>query len=291
MNSLSFQSWRSLRSCIAAVSMICATTPAYAQSEVSVDTVAATVNGIEITLGELIAVRQTLPQELSGLPDHVLMQALVSQLVDQTLLAQKAREEGLDKRKTAEIALKIQTRAVLADSYMSERMVADVTEAAVLAAYQRDYVNVTRPNEIRARHILVESEEKAIMVKALVDGGADFIETAKQHGIDPTAPNGGLIGWLRPGLIGPGFDAVAFELDLGVISDPVRTAYGWHVLRVEEIREQASPTLEEVESQIVQSLSKEAQDRAITDARNAAEIDISEALDPSLIRNDALLVD
>jgi peptidyl-prolyl cis-trans isomerase C len=234
--------------------------------------VIATVGDYDLTLGELIAVRQALPQQYQSLPPEVLKEGLMEQLVNQTVLAVRAREEGLDEAPEVALALRNLENSTLADSFMRRRMQERVTAEAIEEAYEARYEGAEPEQEVKAAHILVETKEEAEALRAEIEEGAEFAALAREHGTDGTAQRGGDLGWFVQGDMVPEFADAAFALEPGVVSEPVETPFGWHLILVEERRDRAAPPLEEVRQEIAQELAQQAQQEIIDEARGAVEI-------------------
>ena len=242
----------------------------------SADTVIATVGDYELTLGELIAVRQALPAQYQALPPEVLKEGLLEQLVNQTVLAVRARQEGYMERTDVRLALRNLENSTLADAYLREEIRSRVTPEALDAAYAERYGDAEPQEEINAAHILVDSEEKAAAIRAEAEAGAEFAALAAEHGTDGTANRGGDLGWFVEGDMVPEFSEAAFALETGVISEPVQSPFGWHLILVKERRERAAPPIEEVREELVRALAEEAQQAAIDDARAAVGVTLPE---------------
>ncbi len=267
------------------------TAPAAAvPAEVSAATVLATVNGRDITLGELIQLRASLPAQYQGLPDEVLFEGLLNQLIDQSLLEAAGRDAGTADQLDVALSLVNQVRAVIAEAYVRGRVDAELTEERLMAEYQAQFVEVDPVQEIRARHILVPTEEQAKALKAELDGGADFAVLAMEHGTDGSAPNGGDLGFFVHGDMVPAFADAAFALDAGQISEPVQSPYGWHLIKVEEKRDRPAPTYEEVRPVIADELGRALSLEIMAELRDSAEIVLPEAaIPPAAIRADGLI--
>lgn len=220
-------------------------------------TVVVMANDIEITLGELIAVRRTLPEQYQQLPGEVLMQALGDQIATQMLLAEAARDSGLADRPDIALTLKAQAMGLLAETFVREQILERLTPEAVEAAYEERYQNAEPEVEVRAAHILVDSPEKAAELKAELDDGAEFAALAAEHGTDGTAQRGGDLGWFIKQDMVPEFADAAFALEEGQVSDPVQTQFGWHLIKKEGTRERAAPPLEAVFDDIQTELAGE----------------------------------
>ncbi len=262
-----------------------ATAPSY-----SVDSALAVVDGVTLTLGELIAIRRELPDQYQTLPDEVLFDGIVEQLIDQMLLAQAAKAAGLARHPAIAMNLLNQQRAILADAFLRNEVTARVTPEAVEALYQELYLDSEPKQEVRAGHILVETEEIASELKAQLDAGADFAALAAEHGTDGTASRGGDLGWFLHSDMVPEFADAAFAMEPGAISDPVKTAFGWHLIKLDERRDRQPPVLEEVREELMGELIQQAQVAVVEGLRMQSIIVMPEPpLPPQSIREDAML--
>ena len=232
----------------------------------------AVVDGVTMELGELVALRRELPDQYQALPDEVLYNALTDQMIDQMLLAEAGRKAGLDQKPAVAYNILNQTRAILADAYLRSQVLARATPEAVEALYTERYANAEPETEVHAGHILVDSEEQAADIKAQLDGGADFAELAAKFGTDGTAQRGGDLGWFVKGDMVPEFAEAAFAMEAGTISDPVKTAFGWHIIKLDEKRPRATPPLEEVQQELMGEVVQKAQAEILAELRDEAEI-------------------
>lgn len=259
-------------------------TPAMAQDA---DTVLATVNGSDITLGHVIVARSQLPEQYQALPDDVLLDAILEQLVQQEVVASAVAE---DMSQAMQIGLENERRAYLAAMALDAVGNADVAEEDVQAEYDAQFGDAAPATEYNASHILVETEEEAQSLIEELEGGADFAELAQQNSTGPSGPNGGQLGWFSPGMMVPSFEEAVFELEVGEISAPVETQFGWHVVKLNETREQDAPALDQVRADLVEGLRVARVDAYIEDLSENAEIDRPELeIDPALIRDSALI--
>ena len=260
--------------------------------DLKANTVVVTVDDTPITLGEVIAVRQTLPEQYQQLPDEVLMAALVQQLADQQMLANAAHAAGLRDSVTVQLALRNQERAVMADAYMAQELLGRVDEAAVEAAYQQRFASVEPVLEAHAAHILVEEEAKAKELKAQIDAGADFAAVAAENGTDGTASRGGDLGWFTKEQMVPEFAEAAFALEPGTVSDPVQTPFGWHLIKLEETRAQPIPEMAEVRGELIAELTEIAQRTLIEELRGTSTVaPPAEPVPDAAVREDDLIVE
>lgn len=237
---------------------------AHAQDEApTAETVVATVDGTDITLGELIIARSQLPQQYQQLPPEVLFEGLVDQLVQQQLLS-----DLLDQVPTAlELRLRNEERSLRAGEAITDITDEAVTEEALRAAYEAQYGDAEPTREYNASHILVETEEEAQQLVQEARGGADFAELAREHSTGPSGPQGGDLGWFEPGAMVQPFAEAVTALEPGEISDPVQTQFGWHVIKLDDTRLSEGPAFEDVR----QELQAQVQQQAIQDRLAALE--------------------
>lgn len=261
--------------------------PALAQDP-SADTVVATVNGTEITLGELIILREKLPAQYQALPDDMLFKGLIDQAIQQTALEQSATET---KSKRDEIWMRTDARSYLAGKALQAVVQAAVTDEALQKAYDEKYGNAPAAKEYNAQHILVDSAEKANELKAQLDGGADFAELAKANSSDTgSAVNGGDLGWFGLGMMVKPFEEAVVAATPGTVTAPVQTDFGWHIIKVNEVRDATKPTIDEVRDELAAAIEQAAVEAHVTDLTAKADITRpGEGLDPALLRDATLL--
>ena len=259
--------------------------PAAAQDA---DQVVATVNGTDITVGHMTVARATLPQQFQELPDEVLFNGILEQLVQQTLLAQSF-EGALPKR--ARLSLENETRSLTAGEALERVFGLALTPSALQAAYDARFEGSEAEEEYNASHILVETEEAALAVKEEIEGGAEFAAVAREKSTGPAGPNGGQLGWFGTGAMVPSFEAAVIALEVGAISDPVQTQFGWHVATLTETRAQPVAPLEQVRSQLTAELQEAAINARLEELAAAQTIVTPEEgqFDPNLIDSVELL--
>lgn len=263
-------------------------TPAIADDSPNAATVVATVNGNDITLGQMIALRSSLDPQYQSLPDDVLFNGILDQLVQQSLLA--STFEG-DTPKRVELNLANQRISLLAADVLETLIAEKVDEAAIEAAYLERFADFEGAREFNASHILVETEEEAKAIAEDVRGGADFAATAKEKSTGPSGPNGGQLGWFGPGQMVAPFEAAVETLEVGQVSDPVQTQFGWHVIILNDTRTQEAPALAEVRQEITGEVQRQVIDAEIARVREAGDVDTSgsEGIDPAILKQDDLL--
>jgi peptidyl-prolyl cis-trans isomerase C len=253
--------------------------PAQAQDA---NTVVATVNGKDITIGHMILARTTLPEQYQQLPDDVLFEGILKQLVEQSLLADSFTG---DLPKRISISLENEKRSLIAGERVEAVLTVALTDEAIQAAYDSKFADAEPTQEYNASHILVETEEEALALKSELDAGADFASAAKEKSTGPSASNGGALGWFGKGAMVPSFEAAVADLDVGAVSTPVKTQFGWHVIILNETRNASAPTLAEVRPELEDALRESALSNAIELLREKADVDQSgaEGINPSVL--------
>lgn len=253
-------------------------------------TVLARINDTEITLGHVIAVMAKLPQQYQGLPDDVLFDGILNQLVEQTAVAEGTAEPF---SRSVRIELENSRREVLVNHQLTRIADAAVTDAALQAIYAERYLGAEPENEFNAAHILVETEEEALALLEAFREGADFADLAREHSLDPgSAARGGELGWFGTGMMVQPFEEAVLSLEPGAVSDPVETQFGWHLVLLLDTRLVETPEFDEVRDTLAQELQSQAVLAHIAEARESAAIEmLDEGIDAALIRDQSLLRD
>jgi peptidyl-prolyl cis-trans isomerase C len=251
---------------------------AAAPAPVSPDTVVATVAGEPITEADLSFAAEDLTQELQQMPPEQRKPFLVRVLIDMKVMAHAGREAGMADTPLFQQRLKYLEDRSLRRAFFADTIGNAVTEEAVRADYDKFVADFVPQDEIRASHILVSTEDEAKAIKADLDGGADFAAIAKEKSIDPGAANGGDLGFFGKGMMVAPFETAAFALtDVGQISDPVQSQFGWHIIKLEEKRQSTPPTFEQVAGQLQQQLMMNTFDDVVARLMDGVTIDIPDA--------------
>lgn len=263
-------------------------TAALADSAPDADTVVATVNGEDITIGHMIIARATLPEQYQQVPADVLYNAILDQLIQQTALVQSRKG---DVPRVVELSLENERRSMLAADAIESAVEGVGSEDEIRAAYDEKYADGTGDTEYNASHILVESKEDADAITAELDGGADFAETAKAKSTGPSGPNGGELGWFSDGQMVPEFQDAVKTLESGQVSEPIQTQFGWHVIILNDKRKKSAPKLEEVSEEILAELRQRALEDKIEELTSKAKIERInvEGLTPDVIMDTGLV--
>ncbi len=261
--------------------------PAIAE-EITAGTVVATVNGEDITLGEMIATAETLPDQYKGLPDDVLFDGILQQLIQQTALSQAL--EGTPPKRV-EVGVRNERRLLRAGAVIEQIAREAVTDDTIRAAYEKRFANAEPSKEYNASHILVKTREEAESIIKELEAGADFADLAREKSTGPSGPNGGALGWFGPGMMVKPFEDAVVAMKPGQISEPVETQFGWHVIKLNETRLKDAPKLEDVRDELKAQLEREALEKAVADITRNAKVVKAEAgkIPPSALRDSSLL--
>ena len=260
--------------------------PLLAQDQ-GADTVVATVDGLEITLGQVIVMGQNLPVEATGdMTAQARWDLLLDQLVRQAAVAGAANEDD-DAALRAQIEL--QRRNLLANAMIDSIAQADPDPAQIQAAYDRLFVDTDPVTEFSAAHILVPTEEQAQTIRSELDEGADFGAMAQQHSTANSGLNDGDLGWFTPDqMVEPFGDAVQ-ALEPGELSQPVQTQFGWHLIRLNDTRLREAPALDDIRDQLDQIVRRDNVEALIEGLVDDAAIEKNDAADPAWLERIDLL--
>lgn len=263
--------------------------PVAASEEVGADTVVATVNGEEITVGQMLIVRERLPEQYQTLENGVLFDGILDQLIQQALLAQAF--EGNEPQRIIH-ALTNERRFLLADAAVNAEIAKGVDEEAIKTAYQDKYVTgFVGPKQFDASHILVETEEEAKAIREEILAGADFAELAKEKSTGPSGPSGGALGWFGPGQMVAPFEEAVAKMAVGDVSQPVQTRFGWHLILLNDSRTEEAPAYEDVKAQLTSDVQSALIDTLLATLNDSATVTRPEAgaFDPSILSQSELL--
>lgn len=250
-------------------------------------TVVATVNGQNITLGEMIAARAGLPEQATGLPDTAIWDMLLDQMIRQTAVAEEG-QKTINARDEA--ILNIDRRAYLAGRALERVAEYQPSDAEISETYQRIFNGAEPQTEYHAAHILLKTKEAADDVIRELKEGAEFGKVAESRSVGPTGPNRGDLGWFTlDTMVQPFADAVAAMQPGQFSAEPVETEFGWHVIKLEGTRIMEAPGLDEVREQIVTQIRRERVDAEIQRVISGAKIERTEGLDPALLSRTDLL--
>ena len=243
--------------------------------------VVATVNGYDITASEVqLAADDILPQ-LGEVPANLRFPFVVEYLIERHLLAQAAVKEGISDSEEYRRRLAFYQAKALRDAYFAAELKPSVTDEAVRASYDEQAAKVEAEERIRARHILVASEDEAKDIAGRLAEGEAFEELAAQYSLDGSKEQGGDLGFFTAEEMVDPFSEAAFALEVGEVSDPVQTEFGWHLIKLEDRRTGGAQPFEDVEEAIRLVLLRQSVQDKLVELRQTAEIEVH---DPDLKR-------
>ncbi|HFD86397.1 MAG TPA: peptidylprolyl isomerase, partial [Gammaproteobacteria bacterium] len=189
--------------------------PALAKETPKTDDVIATVNGTDITLGDVQLYMSS--KAATGAPADP--GSILNEVINRELIRQAAIKDGLDKSKDFKKAMEVQKTNLLVNAELSKHLEkADLSDEALKKEYDKQIKGADQ-KEYKARHILVKTEDEAKAVVKSLNDGADFIKLAKEKSIGPSGPNGGDLGWFQAGTMVPAFADAVKKLDKGKITE------------------------------------------------------------------------
>nr|WP_321455855.1 peptidylprolyl isomerase [uncultured Cohaesibacter sp.] len=240
------------------------------------DSVVATVNGKEITTAEFDAISAQLGPQVQQMTPEQKKEAVTTMLVNMELVSQAAVKQGLDKSETFTKQIEFLKKRALQTEYFRKNVDETITDADLQAAYDEQVATLPARQQVKARHILVKTEDEAKEIIKQLDGGADFAELAKEKSTGPSGAQGGDLGYFGQGQMVPAFEAAAFALDKGKYTEqPVKSDFGWHVILVEDKRDAPKPTLDAVKDNLRTFVAQQKFQTLVDGLRKDAKIDIA----------------
>ncbi|MCY4303958.1 MAG: peptidylprolyl isomerase [Aestuariivita sp.] len=270
------------------VTLFCLVTTTQAEDDPSAQTVMATINGKNITLGNMIVTYLSLPEQYINLSPALLFESILMELIQQEVLAQSYVG---DPSTAIELTLQNNRRALLAAEAIEGKVNVAIPDAEIETKYAQEYSNIPNENEYNAAHILLTSKSDALQVISDLNAGITFETLAKERSTGPSGPNGGSLGWFGRGQMVPEFETAVMALEKSEVSEPVQTQFGWHVIRLNETRIKPTPSLDDVRETIVRELQRAEIEKHIQNLMSSAEIlrpDMN-SIDPSVLSKVELL--
>ncbi|MEL7049072.1 MAG: peptidylprolyl isomerase, partial [Pseudomonadota bacterium] len=219
------------------------------------DTVVATVNGSKITEKDLAYAEIEIGGDLGNIPPESRRRVLVEYLIENQLFADAAVSQKLADTDSFGERMEYMRRRALREEYFETQIKTSISEAAAKTFYKDQIKGVKQEEEVKARHILVETEDEARDLLEKINRGEDFEKLASEHSKDPGSKvNGGLLGYFGRGQMVPQFEDAAFKLSPGDVSQPVQSRFGWHLIKTEEKRKKPLPTFDAVKDRILNSM-------------------------------------
>ena len=222
---------------------------------VAEDKVIAKVNGRSITEADLRYAEAEIGNDLGSIPADQRRRVLIEYLIENHLFAEAAEAAKLGSGQAFDERMKYWQRRALRDAFFERTVKEAVTEADARKLYDAQIAAAKPQEEVRARHILVETEAKAKEIFEKIVHGEDFVRMAKEHSKDPgSKEDGGDLGYFARGQMVPVFEDTAFKLKKGDLSQPVQSQFGWHIIKLEDRRQRGAPPFETIKERIIASL-------------------------------------
>ena len=257
-------------------------------TKVTEKTVLVSVNGEDITVGNIISFQSRLSDQYQSMEDSVLFDGILKQLIQQTILSQKVNIHS-DRIK---YALENQTRAFLSTELVGNLSETEVIESEIESLYVKFSTDIKRKKEYNASHILVETETEAEELLLSLKNGADFSELAKTYSTGPSGAQGGNLGWFGQGAMVPTFENAVIKLKIDELSVPVQTQFGWHLIKLNDVRKTPVPTIAEVRKELITEIKKKKIDFEMSKIIDSADVIYSDLeIDPKIIREVSMIND
>src|SRR6202051_2479330 len=235
--------------------------------------VLAKVNGAEIRQSDMALAEEELGPSLAQMDPSTKKENVLAFLIDMKIVAKAAEAKKIEDRDDFKSRLAFARNRLLMDNLLAVEGKAATTDEAMKKVYEEAAKQISGEQEVHARHILVESEDDAKAIEEELKKGADFAELAKKKSKDPGASDGGDLGFFTKDQMVPEFSAVAFALDPGKSSDPVKSQFGWHIIKVEEKRNRKAPDFDQVKGQIETYVTRKAQADYVAKLREGAKVE------------------
>jgi peptidyl-prolyl cis-trans isomerase C len=235
--------------------------------------VLAKVNGSEIRQSDVVLAEEELGPSLAQMDPSSKKENVLAFLIDMKIVAKAAEAKKIEDRDDFKARLAFTRNRLLMDNLLSVEGKAATTDEAMKKVYEDASKQIAGEQEVHARHILVETEDEAKAIEDELKKGADFAELAKKKSKDPGASDGGDLGFFTKDQMVPEFSNVAFSLEPGKISDPVKSQFGWHIIKVEEKRNRKAPDFEQVKAQIETYVTRKAQADYVAKLRETAKVE------------------
>ena len=237
------------------------------------DQVVARANGVDIRASDLAYAEEEIGGNMPNMPPQQKHDYLITYLADVIVLSQTAEQQKLGERPDVKRRLAFDRNRLLMEALLQDAARAAVSDEAEHNVYDEAVKQMPAEEEVHARHILLPTEDEAKAVLADLKKGGDFAAAAKEKSKDPAAAEGGDLGYFTKDQMVPEFSAVAFKLGKGELSEPVKTQFGWHIIKVEDKRIKPTPSFDQVKTQIDNYIAHRAQAALVDKLRSGANIE------------------
>ena len=235
--------------------------------------IVATVDGKPIFLSEIIGMAQRLPEQYRKMSLEAVYPSLLTRAIDSKLVTLEGRRAGFSKDPDVKKRLLDVEDQIISEIFLTKTIGSQVTEEALQKIYSETKSEMASGDQIKARHILLDSEEKAMEIIKKLQAGGEFAKLASEYSTGPSAASGGDLGWFGEGQMVPEFSKAAFALNPGdIVTKPVKTQFGWHIILVEDRKVSAPPSFDEAKEQLASPMSQKLLKELIETLRTKAKI-------------------
>jgi peptidyl-prolyl cis-trans isomerase C len=241
------------------------------------DKVVAKVNGYEIKTSEVRMAFDDVIGQLPNMPPKLRFPFVVEFLIERHLLAQVAAKDGIGESEDYKRRLAAYQAKALRDSYLAQKISPSVSDDEIKAAYDKESAKVKQTERVRARHILVATEKEANDIEDKLKAGSKFEDMAKQYSMDGSKDYGGDLGYFTAPEMVKEFSDAAFKLKVGEISPPVKTDYGWHIIRMDDRKMGAAQPFDQVKTAIKNVLVRDKVQALLASLQGTAKVEIIDA--------------
>ncbi|EKE09388.1 MAG: hypothetical protein ACD_16C00189G0013 [uncultured bacterium] len=260
----------SLLKSMSLIALLSASTPTFAA-----DPVVAIVDGQKFTYSEVMKAKESLPKQYQSAPEDKLFPILVNQAVDSYLINKAALASGEENNPEVKQAIQKATENIVAQSYLMSQVKGKITDEAVKAKYEDIVKKFPQEKEVHVRHILVDNKDVALSIIKALKNNTDFKKLAQSKSKDETAKEGGDLGWFRKSELPAELAEAAFSLKPNTFSsEPIKTDFGWHVIRVEEVRDAKPPKFDEIKDELKSLMIQEAMLTLVKSLRDKVSVEL-----------------
>ena len=219
--------------------------------------IVATVDGKPIFLSEIIGMAQRLPEQYRKMSLEAVYPSLLTRAIDSKLVTLEGRRSKFSEDPDVKKRLREVEDQIISEIFLTKTIGSQVTEEALKKIYSETKSEMASGDQIKARHILLDSEENAAEIIKKLQAGGEFAKLASEYSTGPSAASGGDLGWFGEGQMVPEFSKAAFALNPGdIVTKPVKTQFGWHIILVEDRKVSAPPSFDEAKEQLASNMSQ-----------------------------------
>jgi peptidyl-prolyl cis-trans isomerase C len=236
--------------------------------------IVATVAGNPIYLSEIHQMAQRLPEQYKKMSLDAVYPSLLTRAIDAKLVSLEGRKSGFSEDPDVKKRLSKIEGQIISEVFLTKAIGAQVTESALRKIYQETKSLMAGDDQVKARHILLDGEEKALQILKKLKNGEEFSKLASEYSTGPSAASGGDLGWFGKRQMVPEFSKAAFALKPGdIVTQPIKTQFGWHIIMVEDRRAARPPTFKEAQEQLASNLSQTLLKELIETLRKTSKIE------------------